>query len=306
MGGAIGNVFDSVTDVFEDIVDVVSKAAEEIVDVVEAVAQFAINVHVGVVENAVAMVSGAIQGDWTQFRDAGLSTVTTAVAIAAIVVGGFLTLFGIPIGPLILAAGIITLDAQHNDGKLLSRVINYAAELEKVTLKSNYIEEYASEIQMLITTAAIVGASIYGGGYLSDISGVSSAMASWSTQIAVLNASYGTYQIYMAIQSIKNSQAYWEEKLREAEEYYRKVIAQAQAAKDQWFDMMTNPDMINRIQAGGDLFNMGAGHDLFSVTNVAEPRYALGLIDKSDPEMDRLMNNRYFAQYAGNYAFKPQ
>jgi hypothetical protein len=306
MGGAIGNVFDSVTDVFNDIVDVVSKAAEEIVDVVEAVAQFAINVHVGVVENAVAMVSGAIQGDWTQFRDAGLSTVTTAVAIAAIVVGGFLTLFGIPIGPLILAAGIITLDAQHNDGKLLSRVINYAAELEKVTLKSNYIEEYASEIQMLITTAAIVGASIYGGGYLSDISGLSSAMASWSTQIAVLNASYGTYQIYMAIQSIKNSQAYWEEKLREAEEYYRKVIAQAQAAKDQWFDMMTNPDMINRIQAGGDLFNMGAGHDLFSVTNVAEPRYALGLIDKSDPEMDRLMNNRYFAQYAGNYAFKPQ
>lgn len=304
MGGFLGDVVDSVTDAFEDVVDVVSKAVKEVVEIVEDVGRFVGNVVEGTVENAIGMVKGAVTGDWVEFRDSALGTITTALAVVAIVVGAFLSVMGVPIGPLILAAGIIVLDAQHNEGRLLARAIHYAAEIETAVIGTNHIETYAAEVQMLITTASMIGVSYYAGGYLSDISGLTSAMQGWTTQIAVLQASYGSYQTYMAIQSIKDSQAYWEAKLREAEEYYRNLIAKAQAARNMWFDMFTDPQMVNRIQAGGDLYSMGAGHPLWSMTNVAEPRYALGIIDTSDNEMDKLINNRLYAQSAGSDGFK--
>lgn len=322
MGGFIGDVIDSVTDTFDDIVDVVSSAAHDLVDLAESAAKFITdatltitgikyvdekltggliyNTYMGTIDNLTGMAHGALSGDWVQFRDGAMGTITTVIAVVAIAVGAVTGNWWL------VAAGVVVLDAQHNQGELLSRTIAIAGDIETIVFNSNMIETYAAEIQGLIT----VGASLYAGymatPYIINWAELGAAIQSWQSVINMAGMGYGAYTIYSAVQSIIASQEYWKAALSEAEEHYRKLLSQAQAAKDQWFDMMTNPDMINRIQAGGDLFNMGAGHDLFSVTNVAEPRYALGLIDKSDPEMDRLMNNRYFAQYAGNYAFKPQ
>lgn len=332
MGGFVGDIVDNVTDTFHDIVDVVSDAAKDIVDLASDTAKLITDVTMtvtgtkwldeqltgglifntmqGTIDNISGTLNGAISGDWTQFRDGALGVLTTVVAVSAILFGAALTPLNPAIGGLIIAAGITVLDAQHNQGELLRRTIDIAAGIETAVSNTHYIEEYAVEIQMLLTVAASITAGYFGGGALMDWSGLSAAMVQWKDTIVLIQyyggIGYGTYQIYSAVASIRASQAYWEEQLRAYENQLREWMTKAQAAREQWFNMMTNPNLINRVMPGGDLYSMGAGHDLFSVTSVAEPRYALGLIDESDSEMDRLMNNRYFAQYAGNDAFKPQ
>jgi hypothetical protein len=317
---------DFVSDIFDGAVDVVKDAAHDVIDFTADSAKFIVdatmtvtgskwideqltgglmyNTFMGTIDNIANLNHGLTDGNWTQIRDSAMGIVTTAVAVAAIVAGAISGNYWL------VAAGIIVLDAQHNEGELLRRSIAVVGDIEKAIIGTNYIEEYAVEIQILITLAAAAYAGAEGGAYLFDQLGVAQAVAQWKTQIAmiqnVVSAGYGSYQIYSAAQAIKDSQAYWEEKLREAEEYYRNQIAKAQAAKEQWFEMMTNPDLINRIQAGGDMFLLGAGHDLFSITSVAEPKYALGLIDTSDTEMDKLINNRYYLQSAGSDGFKIQ
>jgi len=308
MGGFIGDIIESVSDAFEDVVDVVEKAVREVIEIVEDVGKFVGNVVEGTVENAIGMVKGAISGDWTEFRDGALGILTTAVAVSAIVFGAVLSLLNPLVGGLIMAAGIAALDAQHNEGQLLARVVHYAAEIETAVTGTTYIEQYAMEIQMLLTVAATITAGAFGGSALMDWSGLSAAILKWKDAIELIQfyggIGYGTYQIYSAVASIRASQEYWAEQLREYEQQLREWISKAQAARNQWFDMMTDPNLINRIMPGGDLYSMGAGHDLWSVSSVAEPRYMLGLIDVSDAEMDRMINNRYNMQSAGSDGFK--
>lgn len=332
MGGFVGDIFDSVTDAFEDIVDIVSDAANDMIKVVEDATKIIAditmsvtgikwldeqltggliyNTVIGTIDNLSGVAKGVVSGDWVQIRNGALGILTTVVAVSAILFGAALTPLNPAIGGLIIASGITVLDAQYNEGEMLRRAIAITAYIETAVTGTHYIEEYAAEIQMLTTLAASIGAASVGMPFLVDISGVSTLTAQWAAELEmmrqVVGAGYGVYQVYSAIASIRASQAYWEEQLREYEKQLREWIAKAEAARNQWFEMMTNPDLINRIMPGGDLYSMGAGHDMFSVTSVAEPRFALGIIDESDSEMDRLMNNRYFIQYAGNDAFKPQ
>lgn len=326
MGGFVGDIVDNVTDTFHDIVDVVSDAANDMIKAVEDVTKFIADVSMsttgikwldeqltggliyntvmGTIDNISGVAQGAVTGDWVQLRNSALGVTTTAIAVAAIVVGVITGQWWA------VAAGVVVLDAQHNQGELLRRTIDIAAGIETAVSNTHYIEEYAVEIQMLLTVAASITAGYFGGGALMDWSGLSAAMVQWKDTIVLIQyyggIGYGTYQIYSAVASIRASQAYWEEQLRAYENQLREWMTKAQAAREQWFNMMTNPNLINRIMPGGDLYSMGAGHALFSVTSVAEPKYALGLSDESDSEMDRMMNNRYFVQHAGNDAFKPQ
>lgn len=262
----------------------------------------------GIAQNSNNLVEGAATGNWVEFRNAAAGLTSSAIGVIAVVVGALIGWFLSPVvGYPIMAAGFVLLDAQYNNGDTNRKNIALHAQVEKATTHTNYIETYAVEIQLLTTVVASVLAS-YGVGYGLSYFGISAAVQpyieGWRSTINIIQAGYGGYEIYMAIQAILDSQAYWEAKLREAEAYYRNLLAQAQAAKDIWFGMMTDFDLINRIQAGGDLFMMGAGHDLFSITSVAEPRFALGMIDKSDSEMDKLINNRYFVESAGSDGFR--
>lgn len=318
---AFNDVVDVVSDAASDVGGFVKDAASDLIDestkAIKDITQYSLdvggisyvddkllhgfiqNVSMGVADNANMFAQGVAAGDWTQIRDGGMGLVTTAVAVIAIVLG-VLTL-----NPWAVAAGFIVLDAQYNNGRLLGDVINIAAKVETAVFNTHYIEEYAVEIQMLITVAATIYAGYIAGPFISNFTGMTEITQAWAFEINMLQAGYGGYQVYMAVQLIIDSQEYWKAKLAEYEAAIKKWMAEAQAARNQWFDMMTNTDLINRIQAGGDLYSMGAGHDLFSITSVAEPRFALGLIDKSDTEMDRMINNRYYAQLAGNDGFKP-
>lgn len=317
MGGVASDFGDAIKDGFSKIVDVASEAIKDItkysMDIGgitylddKLLGGFIQNVSFGVVDNANMFAQGGITGDWTKFRDGLLGLATTVVAGIAIVVGAFLTAFGIPIGPWMMAAGFVVLDAQYNEGELLRGAINVAAGVETAVFNTHYIEEYSVEIQMLITIASTIYAGYVAGPFIADFTGISTITQEWAMELSMLEAGYGGYQTYMAVQSILDSQAYWKAKLAEYEAAIKKWMAEAQAAKNLWFDMMIDPDMINRVMAGGNLFSMGAGHPLWSPTSVAEPRLSLGLIDKGDAEMDRMINNRYYAQLAGNNGFKPQ
>lgn len=264
----------------------------------------------GIAQNSNNLVDGAATGNWVEFRNAAAGLTSSAIGVIAVIVGALIGWFLSPVvGYPIMAAGFVLLDAQYNNGDTNRKNIALHAQVEKATSNTNYIETYAAEIQVITTVVASVLAS-YGVGYGLSYFGISAAVQpyieGWRGTINIIEAGYGGYQIYMSIQAILDSQAYWEAKLREAEAYYRNLLAQVQATRDTWFAMMTDFDIINRIQAGGDLFTTGAGHDLFSITSVAEPRFALGLIDNSDTEMDQMINNRYYAQSAGNDAFRVQ
>jgi len=315
-----GDIIDTVEDAVDDTIDFTKDVVNQTIDVIADASKFTFDVvwrysgnewldkkitgglitnsvH-GIVDNVANFNHGLVNGDWTEIRDSGLGIVTTAVAVVAIVIGA------VTGNAFLIASGIIMLDAQYNQGQTLGKVIEYTGDIETALFNTHYIEEYAVEIQILITVAATIYAGYMTAPVIGEYTGISTLAAEWATELNVLEAGYGGYQTYMAIQRIKDSQDYWEAQLREAEEYYRKLIAQAQAAKEQWFGMMTDFDLINRIQAGGDMFMMGAGHEMFSITSVAEPRFALGLIDKSDREMDKLINNRYFAESAGSDGFR--
>lgn len=323
MGGIIGNIVDTVSDGFGDVVDVVSKAAEEMVNLAESAAKITVNFSMtitgtkyldekltgglifnsvnGFLDNVAGTMNGALEGDWTKFRDSVLGTLNTAIAVTAIVVG-------VSTGNLaLIAAGVVMLDAQYNQGELLSRTIAIAGDIESATIGTNYIDTYATELQMAITVAATMYAGYYAIPILMDWTGINAALADWKTQIEMIKyyagTGYGIYQTYSAIEMIRASQAYWEERLRIAEEQFKKWVDQLNNARETWIGMFTDTDMINRIMAGGDLFFMGAGHDLFSITDVAEPKYALGLIDKSDHQMDVLINNRNNLSMAGSDNF---
>lgn len=309
----MGSVAKSVGNFVSNAWDSVSSVADKVIDGVESAAHFAVNAALtttgikyldkqltgglisntinGVIDNVAGIVHGAVEGDWTKFRDSAIGTVTTAVAVAAIAAGAVTGNWWA------VAAGVTVLDAQYNQGETLHRMISIAGNIEHAVFNTNYIESYANEIQALITVGASIYAGYSGTPSLIDISGIGELTARWAVQLQMMQtyigSGYGLYQIYSAVASIRASQEYWIDQLRQAEEYYRNLMEQTQQAREQWFSMMTDPDVINRILPGGDMFFMGSGHDLFSITDVAEPKYALGMIDRSDPEMDRLINNCY-------------
>ncbi|MDD2267468.1 hypothetical protein [Sulfuricurvum sp.] len=324
----MGKVADAVGDFVSDAFNTVKNAANDVVDFAADAAKFITNsaltisgikwvdekltgglvTHAidGIIDNIAGMVHGAINGDWGQFKESLMGTITSAVAVVSIVIGGFLIVMGVPMGYAFVAAGITILDAQYNNGELLRRSIAMVGTLETALFNTHYIDTYAVEIQQLITIGASMFAGYGASPFIMDWSGLSTFISENRMVIDAISTGYGAYNIYSAVQAIIESQEYWKVQLEAAMEYYQKLYAQMQSAKEQWFSMITDTDIINRIQAGGDMFIMGAGHDLFSITSVAEPRYALGLIDKSDSEMDRLINNRYYTQYAGSDAFKIQ
>lgn len=317
----MGKIVQEVTSFVRDVVSDIGRGLSKAVDAVAEIAKGVIDISMtatglkwidekltggliyhtitGVIDNVSGMIGGLVTFDWVKFRDSAMGLINTAVAAAAIVVGA------VTGNGYLIAAGVIMLDAQYNNGKLLYHTIMTVGLLEKVIFGTDYIEQYAQVIQALITMAATFYAGYSSGPYLLDWTGIAQALNEWKSVVALVQGGMSLYQIYSAITGILASQAYWEAQLKAAEEYYSKLISDAQKAKEEWFTVMTNPDLIQRIMPGGDLFLTGAGDDLWSMTSVAEPRYALGLIDRSDTEMDKLINNRFYSAMPGEDIYKP-
>jgi len=311
MGGVVDTVVNTVTSAVDTVQNVATKAVDLGTNVTKQATQLALTVtgiaYVdnvltgGLIQNTLIgslgavnkMTTGAINGDWGEFKSGLQSVVTTAVGVASIVAGV------ITANPYAIAAGVTALDAQYNNGHLLGQGIALTGTLETALTGSHYIEEYAGVIQGLITVAATMYSGAVGGVYLSDLTGLSSTIAQWKSAIDIIGMGYSAYSVYSSVEGILASQAYWKAKFAELEEYFKNLHVQ-KMANDTWFGLMTDPDYINRIQAGGDLYSFGAGHSLWSMTNVAEPRYLLAIPDKSDVAMDIMINDRYYLSMAGN------
>lgn len=290
-GGFLGGIGDAIGDVFEGAGKVLGQVGNAVADVGEFVG----NVVGGTIQNAIGIAEGIVTGDWNKVRDSVIGTVTTVVAVGAIVVGGVLG----------VAAGVTMLDAQHNKGKILGNVIATAGDAEHYLFGTNNINNAAMEIQVAISFAASVYASYVVMPMLLDATGISGAMAAIPAEITnAAQVAYYSYDIYNTVNGVIQMREYYEAQLAEYERKMREWLAKAEAAKEQWFGVMTDYDMRNRIMPGGDLYNGGAGSYYYNPTAPHEGgRWLLSMEAGNDGELDEMIMGRKQNYLAGGQGY---
>lgn len=286
-GNPISDVANAVSGVFKS----VGQAVSDVVD-------FGIHVVEGSIKNTTGVIGGIIEGDWNKVVTSAIGLVQTGIAVAAIASGGW----GI-------AAGATMLDSQYNNGKILGNVIREAGRLETDIFGTKNIQNAAMEIQAGLTVLASIYGSYVGVEYLGTFSAVAELQAAIPTEIQnIINiAGYAksAYAVYDAYNSVVELKAEWEALIAEYERQLQLYLQQAVAAKEQWFDMMTDYDIKNRIMPGGDLFNGGAGSYFYTPTSPHEgAKYMLGMMSDADSSMDDAITLRSQNKQAGGQSYQ--
>jgi hypothetical protein len=279
----------------EDLGDAVGDVFESVGNAVQDTGEFVGNVVQGTVNSVVNVAEGAISGDWNKFRDGVIGVVSTAVAVTAIVVGVASGNY------LAVAAGTTMLDAQYNKGKILGNVIHTVGDAEHDVFGTNNINNAAYEIQAVITVAASFYGTSVAMGPLMELTGLGAMAAAVPEALKTAIAyAYTGYQLYDAYYQIQATKEYWEAQLAEYQRQMQLWLAKAEAAKDQWFDLMMDYDMRQRVMPGGDLYNGGAGSYYYSPTQPHEPcKYLLSMTGEADAEMDNAITGRGSHNLAG-------
>ncbi len=264
--------------------DPVSKA-------VDSAANFVGNVVTGVVRNTGHIIHGAVSGNWNEFRDGVIGNVQTAVAVAACAFGG----------PWGCAAAVVMLDAQYNKGEVTGNIVKTAGGIEHDVFGTDNINDNAAAIQATITVAASIYGGIVGGAGLMKLAGLSADTISIIKNIANIKAAYDGYEAIESIQAMKD---YWEAQLAEYSKQIQEMLSQASAASEQWFSMMTDTDTRQRVMAGGDLYNGGAGSYYYIPSRPHEPaKYLLTMPFGSDTDMDAVITGRSSNDMAGGQSY---
>ena len=102
------------------------------------------------------------------------------------------------------------------------------------------------------------------------------------------------------------SKEYWDNLLREYIDNMQNYINTINQARAQWFDIYSDTETIGRVLAGGDVYNAGAGSELYSISDAYEPyRYQTGIVSQYvNDETDKMVNhNRYYYGMAGSDAY---
>ena len=116
----------------------------------------------------------------------------------------------------------------------------------------------------------------------------------------------GSYYIYDGIKTILESKEYWNKLLEQYVSDLQAYIDSIAAARQQWFEIYSDTETIGRVLAGGDIYNAGAGSDLYSISDAYEPyRYMTGIVSAHlNEEMDVMANSdRYYYGMAGSDAY---
>ena len=305
----IDAVKDTVEDVVEDIWDEAVRVTKKIVkettrityDTVHFVAiqmtgmnywcencaDFIDNVTKGSLYNLSNMVIGALDGDWVAFRDGFVGSVTTAIYVAALVVG---CMTG---NAWLISASIIALDAQHNQGALTHSALEELGRAEEMITGTTYITDNIDYIQIALVVASCIYAGGVGAGALSNLAGLSSTMAFLNS--TAVQSALGGYQIYEAYETYEKAKEDAKEKLAQYEKYIKDLEAYTKAMKDRWFNIyadISNNEVLYEASAGGSLFNSGAGSNEYSPSTIHEQAaFILAYDIKKDRELDMIIDN---------------
>jgi len=267
----------------------------------EAIGNFAGNLRRGVSSDILDIARGALEGDWTMFRDGLLSLANAAIGVLAVIAGAFTA------NPALIASGIIMLDQQYNKSSILSETIDLVAAVETGVFGSDYIEEYAAEIQMSIQVAAALYASYEVMTLLSETDMAVEGFKAFEGAINIANAGYGAHQTYTGIESILEARQNYKSMLdayrRKAAEFLKK----GRALTDQWFRLYTDHTVWYEAMAGGELYNGGAGSLFHTVTDIYDPSVKMhAMANRRIRDLDRMSSGREDATMAGSSNYLKQ
>lgn len=277
------------------------KVVAAIGDVIESAVDLVVNTVTGVIESVADFAVGVVTGDFKKAFGA-LFDIITVVAVAFVIVSSGFALLPI-------MAGIVVLDAKYNGSMFLRSVLGFLGAIENITFGTDFINEYTDIIvgALVLVSTFYIGQQAFQ--YLQQLEWIkglhgsySSLFDAWKTLGKVMSG----YDIYSSVKGILESKEYWDNLLREYIDNMQNYINTINQARAQWFDIYSDTETIGRVLAGGDVYNAGAGSELYSISDAYEPyRYQTGIVSQYvNDETDKMVNhNRYYYGMAGSDAY---
>lgn len=274
------------------------KVVSAIGDIIDSAVDLVVNTVEGVINSVADFAVGVVTGDFKKAFGAVFKLVTVVAVAFAIVSSGFALL------PIL--AGIVVLDATYNGSMFLRSVLTFLGSVEHALLGTDFINEYKEIIigaLVLVSTFYIASESYK---YLQQLDFIKTIKDSYATLFQAwetLGKVMSGYNIYDGFKSILDSKEYWDNMLQEYIANLQNHIDTIAQARGQWFAVYSDTETIGRILAGGDIYNAGAGSELYSVSDAFEPyRYQTGIVSFNvNDEMDKTVNHgRYYYGMAGS------
>ena len=283
----MGGVVKAISNVVSSVVDFVVKTVEKVVD-------FAVNVVTGVLKNVVGAITGAITGDWTKFRDSLLGSVSTALYVAAAVVGFATGQY------YIAAAALVALDGQYNEGQLTSHIVTTVGKFEREIFGSKNILDNVD----IITSSIVIIGSLYAGGkgigLLGDITGLTSYLANYADYVNYFNVATGAYSVYDAYTQWQHAIELYDQLMSDYQAFLNQANREVQQFNQMWDAVYGDLNVWYEAMPGGYLFNAGVGSDEYSISSINEQSaYCLALNTKRDVDFDRYFTNPFEIDYVG-------
>jgi|GEM_PF-6029762 len=225
------------------------------------------NVIKGIGKNVLGMVEGIVSGNWTKFRDSALGIVTTAMYIATAIIGG-------PIG---IAAAVVGLDAQYNQGQLTFHAVKGLGVLEKKLFGSDNIQRHVEEITLAIIVA-------------------SAAYSAYTVQGLNLLGGFenllGAYNLYKAYRDYEAAKDLYDNLMKQYKEWLEKINQALEKANKIWDYVYGNLEVWYEAMPGGYLFNSGVGTEEYSISSIHEQcAYSLALHTNKDDDLDMMFTD---------------
>jgi len=267
-------------------------------DLFVVAADFAVNVEKGFAQANDDVFNGIRTGDFQKAWGGIKTTITVLVVAIAVVYSGF--------NPLVIMAAIVVLDAQFNGSEFLLHLLDIVGNIEHALFGTNYIDEYKE----IIASALVMISTFYVGymafTYIANLDSVIALKESYASlykAFTYIQDVMSGYDIYDGFKTILESKEYWNKLLEQYIADLQAYINSVSAARQQWFDIYSDTETIGRVLAGGDIYNAGAGSDLYSVSDAYEPYgYMAGIVSQfKNEEIDTTVNSeRYYYGMAGS------
>lgn len=281
----MGGVVKAISNVVDKVVDFTTKTVEKVAD-------FGVNVVKGTLKNVVGVVEGVVTGDWNKFKDSLIGTVQTTLYVTAAVAGVVSGQF------YITAAALVALDGQYNKGQLTAHAVTTIGKFEREVFGSKNILDNVD----LITSAIVIGSSIYAGAkgfnILSEISGLNSFLSQYSEYTNYFKIGSAAYSAYDAYEEWKIALGLYDSLMAEYQNWLRETQSLYNQFSQMWDAVYGDLGVWYEALPGGYLFNAGVGSDEYSISSINEQcTYALALNTKRDLDFDRYFTDSFEIDY---------
>lgn len=264
----------------------VTRAVRRVGRSVRKAVKYVFNVAKGIVKNLGKAVEGILEGDWEQFKEGVLGTLETGLYVLGGVFGVITQNYWL------VAAAMVALDGQHNQGQLTYSIVKEIGRAETNIFGTDNIKENAELIAMSITMVSSLATSIAGISLLAKLPTVASIMSQYSSYINTAKIALGTYSIYEAYNKYQEAKDLYDELMAEYQEFMAEISQKVISFNKMWDSVYGNLNLWYSAMPGGNLFNAAAGSTEYSISSINEQcAYCLALDTKRDYEIEQYYYN---------------